>query len=285
MIVFVVVFLKKRPKYQLCAAMWVIAVFIFLNIFMRPYKYRVLWVLENVSHISICTTLNLGLFYLEDTAAGEEAAVAAGVLSISIAVLLVFVWQICKEAKREVVVNLDRDGDGAVSMEEVTTYVMDIVKRQMPEYLQSKQKEMERKIRVAWNKNEGSNEPTQGVAREYGYWMDRYGKIRKNRFAALQSYRKQEVETKIHGQKATEEDMHKLWPVCFGELSQPTKEPSSPDNESLEYTPKGTAPENPLRFPLYELASSPETDPRRYSGLLGFTLEASPCTSPSPNAV
>eukprot|EP00760_Papus_ankaliazontas_P007633 PhM_4_TR1341/c1_g1_i2/m.96537 len=66
LVVFIVVFLTKEPKVQTYAAMWTIAVFLFLNIFLRPWKYRVLWALENTSLLVISITLNLGLFYFED---------------------------------------------------------------------------------------------------------------------------------------------------------------------------------------------------------------------------
>ncbi|KAJ9454236.1 Laminin subunit alpha, partial [Diplonema papillatum] len=195
-IVSIVVFFAKYPTYQVWSSIWVISVFIFLNIVCRPYKYGVLHRLENLSLITMGVTQYLALLYLDTTRARTALEVAA--LTVNVGTLAFFVMQIVHELKNEVARTVDKDGDGAVSSDELKEYIERLWKVWKPSFLRSRgevKMDSDNTARKArWlsvdAEQRGADAALSNVVgplASLGYWIEQLGRGGgfRNRFACL----------------------------------------------------------------------------------------------------
>eukprot|EP01012_Entosiphon_sulcatum_P021962 TRINITY_DN2683_c0_g1_i1.p1 TRINITY_DN2683_c0_g1~~TRINITY_DN2683_c0_g1_i1.p1 ORF type:complete len:3424 (-),score=286.53 TRINITY_DN2683_c0_g1_i1:13-10251(-) len=58
---------SASPRYTAFVAMWVVVLYLALNIYFQPFKFVMLWRLENLSLATIAITLNIGVLYFDDT--------------------------------------------------------------------------------------------------------------------------------------------------------------------------------------------------------------------------
>eukprot|EP01059_Diplonema_ambulator_P034027 TRINITY_DN742_c2_g1_i6.p2 TRINITY_DN742_c2_g1~~TRINITY_DN742_c2_g1_i6.p2 ORF type:complete len:5800 (+),score=1627.99 TRINITY_DN742_c2_g1_i6:20670-38069(+) len=292
-VVFVVVFLTKYPRYQLWAAMWVMAVFVFMNILLRPYKYRVLWALENVSLISIFTTLNLGLLYLDKGSTWSTNALTAFIMVLNISVVMIFLYQIASELKRMVIEHVDKDGDGSVSMEEALMYVQDVWNQNKPSAMRSK-KDVKREETAMRRKQEwlGIDERQRmkkgsrksailAVTAEYGYRMDMHEKERRHRFRVLRGLHDVAPSIMFMRKAFTADELRAWWTVAYGGLDTSSTPPSTPTQnegtmEDVSTPGMGPGP-YPLPVPFPFDVSNPQIDEEDL-------LEYSPSHGSSPQA-
>eukprot|EP01012_Entosiphon_sulcatum_P023169 TRINITY_DN28150_c0_g1_i2.p1 TRINITY_DN28150_c0_g1~~TRINITY_DN28150_c0_g1_i2.p1 ORF type:complete len:643 (+),score=105.16 TRINITY_DN28150_c0_g1_i2:111-2039(+) len=118
--VVIVVFLAGLPLYQIYFAMWMVSGFLSLNVFLRPWKYRVLWRLENLSLTAVVVSLNLAIVLTDDDLPRwAEGLAVAIILLVNIATLLAFAHRIVAEIRALVQGTFDENGDGKASWAEI----------------------------------------------------------------------------------------------------------------------------------------------------------------------
>ena len=133
--VLIVVALHNYPRYQLYAATWTMTFFVFLNMFVKPFKYALLWKMESLSLVSIMVTLNLGLLFFESLTSTADLILSVLVFTVNVVVCLLFIFFIIEEAKSEVYLRMDANGDGEMTCDEVTTFFAESWKAAKPDLL------------------------------------------------------------------------------------------------------------------------------------------------------
>ena len=137
LVVFIVVFLDNYTHFQLYAAMWTLLFFTLLNIFTRPFKFKVLWSLENMSLMTISISLNLGLVYFEDPSKVVDYIMSGVLVLLNLLAVIMFVHAIVSEGRKELIHLIDEDGDGDVSCEELQAYASREWRKVKPKFFQT----------------------------------------------------------------------------------------------------------------------------------------------------
>eukprot|EP01061_Rhynchopus_euleeides_P004000 TRINITY_DN13324_c0_g1_i1.p1 TRINITY_DN13324_c0_g1~~TRINITY_DN13324_c0_g1_i1.p1 ORF type:complete len:3864 (+),score=1206.32 TRINITY_DN13324_c0_g1_i1:51-11594(+) len=234
LLVLIVVALADSARYQLYAATWTITFFVFLTIFVKPFKYAVLWKLECLSLVSIMVTLNIGLLFFESLSDSSELVLTAVVFGMNTAVLCVFLYFIACEFKEELYIRVDTDGDKDITYEELRAYVKDAWNNLKPGLLKSvnAQREEERKVmrHRLWSQiheqqhmhrfNELPKREEWNTTAEFGYWVDYYRETAKrtNRFEWLAS-KKSNLDAEARKRVGlTDAELPTLWEHGLGDV-------------------------------------------------------------------
>ena len=268
--VFIVVFLARNAEYQLWAAMWTIAFFLFLNVTLRPFKFTILWVLENISLICMVITLNLAMFYFSNLNTTELALLTWSIVGFNVSVLMVFVLFIVRDLVKEITKIVDTDGDGNIGCDEAKDYLQGLYQNNKPKFLRRRQdviKENERvERRRKWlgidmmqrrHKQKLQPEKTLDCTSSYGYWMEKYDAEIKgeNRFAFVERKADDFREKTCHQKKQLSMDeVSSFWGIVYGEITEQPNNSSGfivPQNELLNISPEEEYPDqmNPIDVP------------------------------------
>jgi hypothetical protein len=111
-----------KPLLQAYLCLWVISIWLLLNIFFVPYSHEFTNRLENFSLATVFITINVGLLNQELLRIGQGTW--ATVLSIILMVLnviciILFLWIFILKIKAAIYARFDVDGDGEITFKEV----------------------------------------------------------------------------------------------------------------------------------------------------------------------
>ena len=237
LLVFIVVFVNKYPKNQLYLAMWLITVCVFLNIFLKPFKYSILWKLENLSLISFMVTLNIGLVFFEELSSSVKPIISFSVFSVNVAILLVFLFCIIREVKCELYEAIDADGDGQITCMEFQEYWSSRWNDYKPRYFKSSRQQAEEikdKDRMSkWKGIDAIQCPrhhttAMGPYALMGYWLNFHQEksgMRTNRFEWIESQRDgNRVKTRPRVRELNEEEQIGYWKHSYNFETDPNAE-------------------------------------------------------------
>eukprot|EP00760_Papus_ankaliazontas_P031339 PhM_4_TR523/c0_g1_i1/m.38965 len=120
-VVFIIVFYEGNRGVQSALGQWLITGFLLINIFARPFQYRLLWQLENCSLASVVITLNAAMLYqpMYDLSSSTENAVTIVIFIVNVLVLVLFGYYLYYAARQQFLETFDEDRSGNVSWDEV----------------------------------------------------------------------------------------------------------------------------------------------------------------------
>ncbi|KAJ9468467.1 Teneurin-m, partial [Diplonema papillatum] len=243
-LVFTVVFLDDTQRYQLYTAIWTMFFFTLLNIFLRPFKFKVLWSLENFSLIAITISLNIGLVQYEEPSNGIDYALTVVLVILNLAVIALFVKHIASEAHYELVQKVDDDGDGVVTCNEVQGFVRTWWKEYKPDWLRSR-REVERIAERKAAKTDDQRFPNRQQR-----WMWLRDESEKGEFRTLS----------VQKRLLDERELNEWWPIAFGETASESNLNDAPDVNGASIYTNPMAPNG--RSAAEDLAATRDLSPR-----------------------
>ena len=240
-IVFIVVFLARNAEHQIWAAMWTTALFLFLNVMLRPFKFSILWILENISLMCLMLTLNLALFYFADLTDSAKSLLTWSIVGFNVLVLLTFVFFIVRDLIKEITNIVDSDGDGNISCDEAKDYLTNLYDKNKPNCLRTRQDVLDDIERVErrrkWLgidmmqrrfKQKQQPDKTLDCTASYGYWKEIFDSKTKgeNRFKFLERKNDSHKATVTHQRKQLSmNEITNAWGVVYGEFPDEERDP------------------------------------------------------------
>ena len=107
LVVFILVFFEGESvvAYRSMFGLWLMTAFLMLNIFLKPFMYSRLWVLENLSLGSVSLSLNLSMLYSDEyqLRGAGETVVTLCILATNLCTLLTFAYVMVFDAGMEIV--------------------------------------------------------------------------------------------------------------------------------------------------------------------------------------